>query len=201
MHLRERLSEYESALDVARDFGMVVVYPALVPYFIFHAAVRWLPLWGQVLVVAALAFVLLAAFRFFFGASFERSLRSHHAVRLMVWFPLAAALGTVVFAMQVFSAAHSVLITAGLASVTPPIAPTDWSRLSDFYLWHLFAAVPAFKIPETLKWPVPFQYSDSATGALILAFQFAVIAPISKVFYTWFRVRGEFKIVGTKPDA
>jgi len=96
--------------------------------------------------------------------------------------------------MYVFAAISSVSLEFNYAVITPALPPESWSRLTDLYLWHFLAAVPGFKIPETLRWEVPFQYKDQLTGALLLLFQIIVIAPVIKVFITWNRVRKETRV-------
>jgi hypothetical protein len=49
---------------------------------------------------------------------------------------------------------------------------------ADFYLWHLLDSVPLLDIPATVRWKVPYEYADSLSGWLLLAFKAFVILPL-----------------------
>lgn len=61
MRVHKALTRTGSAIEAAKDFGLVAILPALLPFLSFHVAVRFLPLWGQVVVSLILFAVLLAA--------------------------------------------------------------------------------------------------------------------------------------------
>jgi hypothetical protein len=51
----------------------------------------------------------------------------------------------------------------------------------EFYVWHLLDSVPLLDIPQTLRWTVPYTYTDSVSGAVLLAFKVFVIVPLIQV--------------------
>jgi len=53
--------------------------------------------------------------------------------------------------------------------------------------------IPGLKITETLKWPQPYDYKDSLSGALLLVFKLVVIIPVIGSFAVWNRMRKEAK--------
>jgi hypothetical protein len=196
MALQPSLNRAGALVSVCFDFGQVVMAPAIVPFFLFHFAVRWLPLWGQAVVSVGLLATLLIAVWYLTGERVNQMIRAHHGTRTMIWFPLAASLGMLVFAMYVFSSISTILIALGVSTIVPSVPPESWNELTNLYLWHFLASVPGFKIPDTLKWPLPFQYSDRVTGALLLLFQLLVIAPVINVFVTWGKIRKEISPSG-----
>jgi hypothetical protein len=56
-----------------------------------------------------------------------------------------------------------------------------------FYFWHLIDAVPLFEITQTLRWPPPISYQDSAIGALLLAFKIIFIVPMIALVIQYLR--------------
>jgi hypothetical protein len=177
--------------SVGVDILQVAVMPGFAAAVAVHFAVHMLPLWGQALVSGALFALLLGAAWLLTGDRVDRMIRAHLETRVMIWFPLAASLGTLVFALQVFASVSVVLVALGVSQISPPVPPQSWPQLTGLYLWHFLSSVPGLKIPDTLKWPVPFQYADHFTGALVLLFQLLVIAPVIKVFVTWSKIRKE----------
>mgnify|MGYP000179714857 CR=1 FL=1 len=187
------LSEGGALVQSARDFGMVIVFPSLLPFLAFNIATSLFPIWGRAVVAFVLFSILLYWAWFIGGERMNTIIRAHHESRTLVWFPLAVSLGMLLFAMYVFAAISAVSVSLGFAVITPVLPQESWSRMTDLYLWHFVASVPGFKIPETLLWEAPFQYKDHLSGALLLLFQFIVIAPVIKVFVTWNRVRIELR--------
>jgi hypothetical protein len=49
------------------------------------------------------------------------------------------------------------------------------------YAWHLLDAIPLLEIPKTLRWEEPYSYTDSWSGAVLLAFKGFVILPLIQV--------------------
>ena len=82
-----------------------------------------------------------------------------------------------------------------------PTAAGEMLRAAAAEAGALAAQSHAFKVTNTRKWSVPYQYTDRTTGFFILMFQAAVIAPVIKIFCTWSKIRKELKDDSSKRDA
>src|SRR5262249_52968232 len=49
------------------------------------------------------------------------------------------------------------------------------------YVWHLVGSVPLLSVPRTLGWRDPQPSADHISGALLLAFEIAIIAPLIRL--------------------
>ena len=148
MPLQPFLNRAGALVSVGVDFGLVVFMPAIVPFVVFHVAVRVLPLWGQALVSVVLFALLLVAIWYLTGDRVNKMIRAHHETRLLIWFPLAASLGMLVCAMHVFSSISAVLVALGVSEISPSVPQQFWDHLTNLYLWHFLASVPSFKNPR-----------------------------------------------------
>jgi hypothetical protein len=105
--------------------------------------------------------------------------------------PLGAALATLGFAVGTFSAATTLLYDYGHLDLSgsrleriaddPDSADSIIGISADFYLWHLLDSVPLLDIADTIRWNKPYEYSDSLSGWLLLAFKGFVILPLIQV--------------------
>jgi hypothetical protein len=59
-------------------------------------------------------------------------------------------------------------------------APSLW-RAEGHYLWHLVDSIPLLSAPRTLGWRDPQPFTDYISGALLLAFKVAIIAPLIRL--------------------
>jgi hypothetical protein len=72
-----------------------------------------------------------------------------------------------------------------------------------FYLWNLFDAIPSLNVTDSLHWRIGLTYTDSRSGALLLAYKVMVILPIVYGFIALFRQAWErstrsYKATGPK---
>jgi hypothetical protein len=58
--------------------------------------------------------------------------------------------------------------------------PSLW-QTEGHYVWHLVDSVPLLSIPRTLDWRDPHPFVDHLSGALLLAFKIAIIAPLIRL--------------------
>lgn len=181
------------ALAVARELGAAagsftafVGMAAFVTYFSFAlpygfarlvvAGTFWtdfLPL--EIAAVVLLATLTAAGMWFSFAGD-----RIHHyleegRVAALIW-PLAV----VGLAVGTFAGATGVLYDEGVLELMGERITEDTivSAAGDFYLWHMFDAFPLLDITETLRWEVRYEYDDSVSGALLLAFKGFVLLPV-----------------------
>jgi hypothetical protein len=54
-----------------------------------------------------------------------------------------------------------------------------------FYIWNVLDAIPLLKIPVTMQWLAPHQYTDVFSGIILLVFKIIVIFPFIKAFIMW----------------
>ena len=68
----------------------------------------------------------------------------------------------------------------GVIRPTMPGRPSLW-RSEGHYLWNVLGSVPLLAAPQTLGWRDPQPFADHASGALLLAFKVAIIAPLIRL--------------------
>lgn len=68
----------------------------------------------------------------------------------------------------------------GMSRSATLATPSLW-RAEGHYLWHLVDSVPLLSVPRTLGWRDPKPFTDYTSGALLLAFKVAIIAPLIRL--------------------
>ena len=95
--------------------------------------------------------------------------------------PLAATLLVLGLAVGTFAGLTTLLNEHGQLELQGRRVEPDSAMLgvaADFYIWHLLDSVPLLDIPQTIRWAKPYEYSDSLSGWLLLAFKAFVILPL-----------------------
>jgi hypothetical protein len=95
--------------------------------------------------------------------------------------PLAATLLVLGLAVGTFAGLTTLLYEHGQLELQGRRVERDSTMLgvaADFYIWHLLDSVPLLDIPQTIRWAKPYEYSDSLSGWLLLAFKAFVILPL-----------------------
>jgi hypothetical protein len=95
--------------------------------------------------------------------------------------PLAATLLVLGLAVGTFAGLTTLLYEHGQLELHGRRVARDSTMLgvaADFYIWHLLGNVPLLDIPQTIRWAKPYEYSDSLSGWLLLAFKAFVILPL-----------------------
>jgi hypothetical protein len=167
----------------------------LAPYFLARAVLQWtqsaLPTVAHATVLMAF-FAALGAWAWMIsgerGSRLFRTLYEHG-----VKWPFLFSIALLLFAVLCFASLSSTLNDHGLIRFEPAIARGEFWRFQDFYAWHFLNSIPGLKITETLKWPQPYDYKDSFSGALLLVFKLVVIIPVIGSFTVWNRMRKEAK--------
>ena len=96
---------------------------------------------------------------------------------------LLAAIATLGLAIGTFASLTQSLYDRGHLELQGDGVSSDTivDKAFAFYFWHLLDAVPLLDIPQTLRWGVPYTYTDSVSGAVLLAFKAVVIVPLIQV--------------------
>jgi hypothetical protein len=180
---------------------------ALIPLLVFGlgtkivlgATIGVAPLPIQVVVVLVwLAFLLglvisVATERFARG-NWRRGVALYGQSRWPIVGVLAALTSVLVMAWTTFAGLTCVFRDLGWVHLSPDFPSAEClSRLQDHYAWQFLDAIPAFQIPETLRWAAPYTYTDTVTGALILAYKAAIVLPLIGAYRLWRRVVTEEK--------
>jgi hypothetical protein len=95
--------------------------------------------------------------------------------------PLAATLLVLGLAVGTFAGLTTLLYEHGQLELHGRRVARDSTLLgvaADFYIWHLLDSIPLLDIPQTIRWAKPYEYSDSLSGWLLLAFKAFVILPL-----------------------
>ena len=183
---------YPVGLAVAGLFGaLLMLMPGAMAYMFSRWVVETLP---RVLQVTTLvAWVLLLAF--VSVLLYSRTLRERVRVwlathrskfvqafswraRIEAWGAVLLYINFVIIAMGCFAS-----VAFLLHGLTPPLflpkaRPVEHGSLADFLLWHVLDAIPGLKVPETIKWEAPLDYTRPAAGWLLLLFKVMVIVPV-----------------------
>jgi hypothetical protein len=93
--------------------------------------------------------------------------------------------GTLIIAW--FSSTTFILYRRGVVDFLGSHPPQSPDEIMTFYIWHLIDAVPLLDITQTLRWPPPISYLDSAVGALLLAFKIIFIVPVIALVIQYLR--------------
>ena len=90
-----------------------------------------------------------------------------------------------------FSGLSCTLKSAHLIKTVPDFAVSDDCivRFSAFYIWHFLDAIPLLKIPQTMQWTAPHQYTEVFSGFMLLLFKVGVIFPFIKAYGLWLKNR------------
>ena len=121
MSINSLLDRGGTLVRTAIDFGLVAFIPSYISFFAFHAATRLFPPWGRAVIAAVLFCVLLGWVWFLTGERMNAAIRAHRESRTLVWFPLAASIEILFFAMYVFAATSAVLIAFRIAEVAAKV--------------------------------------------------------------------------------
>jgi hypothetical protein len=108
----------------------------------------------------------------------------HTRLRLGRAEPLAATLLVLGFAVGTFAGMTTLLHEHGQLELHGRRVTGESTILgvaADFYMWHILDSVPILDIPQTIRWEKPYEYSDSLSGWLLLAFKGFVILPLIQV--------------------
>jgi hypothetical protein len=79
------------------------------------------------------------------------------------------AVVTALWASLTLTLLHSELVTARGA------ADGEFGSTTAYYLWYAADVVPAVDLPQTLHWSLGYEYSGTASGALLLAYKLAFL--------------------------
>jgi hypothetical protein len=82
--------------------------------------------------------------------------------------------------LEAFAGLSTLLWQRGLIQ-SAPSGPASLWRAEGHYIWHLVSSVPLLSVPQTLDWRDPQPFADHISGALLLAFKFAIIAPLVRL--------------------
>jgi len=167
----------------------------LAPYLLGRSLLQWTQ---SALPIVAHGFVLLTFFIVLGvwawmisgdrGNQLFRSLYQHG-----IKWPFLFSIALLFFALLCFASLSSTLNDLGLICFEPAIAPGEFWRFQDFYAWHFLDSIPGLKVPATLQWEQPYNYTDTLSGVLLLSFKLLVIIPVIGSFTVWTRVRKEAK--------
>jgi hypothetical protein len=105
--------------------------------------------------------------------------------------PLMIIVGLVFLGVTCFGAFTSALVRNYSISFLPLSANPGLSELMDYYLWHFLQLIPQIKVTETIRWDVPFTYSDKGVGWILLLFKALMAYIVIARFYTWNKWRKE----------
>ena len=82
--------------------------------------------------------------------------------------------------LEAFAGLSTLLWERGMIRSATPGAPSLW-RAEGHYLWQLLNSVPLVSAPQTVGWRDPQPFVDHISGALLLVFKFAIIAPLVRL--------------------
>jgi hypothetical protein len=105
--------------------------------------------------------------------------------------PLMIIIGLVLLGATCFGAFTSFLVSNDSISFSPNNKNQGLSELTDYYLWHFLQLIPQIKVTETIRWDVPFTYSDKGVGWILLLFKALMAYIVITRFYTWNKWRKE----------
>jgi hypothetical protein len=134
---------------------------------------------------------------------FVRDFISEERVRAMMSFDYRHILGEyypvgfpvlfIAISLPYFAGLSCTLKSADLVATVPnfPVQDNCVVRYTGFYIWHLLDSIPLIEIPQTIRWTVPHDYTDSLSGFILLIFKIMVILPVIKAFVIWRKVTTE----------
>ena len=116
-------------------------------------------------------------------------------------YALAVVLSVVMIcvSLEAFAGLSTLLWQRGVIRSATSSAPSLW-RAEGHYLWHVVGSVPLLSVPRTLGWRDPQPFTDHISGALLLVFKIAIIAPLIRLGlsgYQFFEAR-RVKIVAKR---
>jgi hypothetical protein len=88
--------------------------------------------------------------------------------------------------LEAFAELSTLLWQCGLIQPTTS-GPANLWRAEGHYVWNLVSSVPLLSIPQTLGWRDPQPFADHISGALLLAFKFAIIAPLIRLGFSGYQ--------------
>jgi hypothetical protein len=100
----------------------------------------------------------------------------------------AAVLSAVMIcvSLEAFAELSTLLWQHGLIQPTTSGPASLW-RTEGHYLWNLANSVPLLSAPRTLDWRDPQPFVDHISGALLLTFKFAIIAPLIRLGFSGYQ--------------
>lgn len=113
----------------------------------------------------------------------------------LVYAFVLAELAIVLFATTAFVMADRELIRFDTTRARGG-AITEPADTLDFFTWQMLDAIPALKIPQTLRWNEPLSYNDGRVGLLVIAFKVIAITPIVLSFRFFWKSRHEAPLDG-----
>jgi hypothetical protein len=104
------------------------------------------------------------------------------------YYTLAVAFSVVMIcvSLEAFAGLTTLLWQHGIIRSVTSGEPSLW-RAEGHYLWHLLGSVPLISAPRTLGWQDPQPFADHLSGALLLAFKIAIIAPLIRLGLSGFQ--------------
>ena len=88
--------------------------------------------------------------------------------------------------MEAFAGLSTLLWQHSLIQPTVSRSASLW-RSEGHYVWYLVDSIPLLSVPHTLNWQDPQPFVDHISGALLLAFKFAVIAPLVRLGFSGYQ--------------
>lgn len=100
------------------------------------------------------------------------------------WWPVLFSLFVLYFSTLCFASLFYLLYKNYSTNIIPinQVNEVNFFTLQDFFFWHFLDAIPIFKIPETILFDIPYLYTDSFLGWLLLAFKLLVFYQILAAF-------------------
>src|ERR1022692_636269 len=108
-------------------------------------------------------------------------------------YALAVVLSVVMIcvSLEAFAGLSTLLWQRGVIRSATSSAPNLWLA-ERHYLWHVVGSVPLLSVPRTLGWRDPQPFTDHISGALLLVFKIAIVAPLIRLAlsgYPFFEAR------------
>lgn len=171
--------------------GLMALMPGAIAYTFSKTIVETFPRWLQVLTLVPWFLVLTGISLLLYSRAVRQWVRDWIDREGPEWLQNAAPNERVGFWLGVLLYVNFVFIAAGcfasiaylLHSLTPLFVPkaravVEHGSLADYLLWQLLDALPGLKVPETIKWEAPLDYTRSGAGWLVLAFKVMVVIPV-----------------------
>jgi hypothetical protein len=192
--------------------GLMALMPGAIAYTFSKTIAETFPWWLQVVTLLVWLLVLVAISLLLYFRAVRRAVRDWIDTEGPEWLQNAAPNEKVGAWLAVLLYVNFVFIAAGcfasiaylLHTLTPLFAPktravVDHGALADYLLWQLLDALPALKVPETIKWEAPLEYTRSGAGWLVLAFKVMVVIPVVQGIGHYLRDEEEADTEPTKP--
>ncbi|BEP13926.1 hypothetical protein acdb102_22370 [Acidothermaceae bacterium B102] len=87
-----------------------------------------------------------------------------------------------------FAAITTVLIQRGAIATVPADGAPGLLRLETTYAWQLVDSIPFLGVTDALHWTPPVIFSDTAGGAMLLAFKILLLLPLLRVLVAGLRL-------------